>query len=169
MTTEMLDKARLNCRKGKYGNVEFRLGEIENLPIADGTADVIISNCVINLSPAKQRVFEEAFRVLKPNGRMMISDMVLLKEIPDAVKKSILAYVGCIAGAEKKTDYISLIKRAGFREVHVAEETHLPPEMMLNDPTAEALMKELKMTKKSAEEIVNSVVSIKISAKKPQN
>ena len=169
MTPEMLDKARLNCRKGKYGNVEFRLGEIENLPIADGTADVIISNCVINLSPAKQRVFEEAFRVLKPNGRLMISDMVLLKEIPDAVKKSILAYVGCIAGAEKKTDYISLIKRAGFREVQVAEETRLTPEMVLNDPTAEALMKELKLTKKSTEEIVNSVVSIKISAKKPQN
>jgi ubiquinone/menaquinone biosynthesis C-methylase UbiE len=167
MTSEMLDKARLNCRKGKYKNVEFRLGEIENLPIADNTADVIISNCVINLSPAKQRVFEEAFRVLKPNGRLMISDMVLLKEIPDAVKKSILAYVGCIAGAEEKTNYINLIRHAGFSEVQIAEETHLPPEIMLNEPNAQALIKELKLTKKNALEIANSVVSIKISAIKP--
>ena len=168
MTPEMLDKARLNSRRGKYNNVEFRLGEIENLPVADNSADVIISNCVINLSPVKQRVFEEAFRVLKPNGRLLISDMVLLKEIPEAVKKSILAYVGCIAGAEKKADYINLIKHAGFREVQIAEETPLPPEITLNDPTAMALMKELKLTKKSALEIFNSVVSIKISATKPQ-
>src|SRR3990170_4696758 len=102
MTPEMLDKARLNCRKGKYRNVEFRLGEIENLPIADNTADVIISNCVINLSPNKKRVFEEAYRVLRPSGRLMISDMVLLNELPEAVKKSVQAYVGCISGAEMK-------------------------------------------------------------------
>ncbi len=95
--------------------MEFRLGEIENLPVADDTADVIISNCVINLSPNKQRVFEEAFRVLKPEGRLMISDMVLLKELPEAVKKSVLAYVGCISGAEMKTDYIKMIENAGFR------------------------------------------------------
>ena len=169
MTPEMLDKARLNCRKGKYRNVEFRLGEIENLPIADNTADVIISNCVINLSPAKQRVFEEAFRVLKPNGRLMISDMVLLKEMPEAVKKSVLGYIGCISGAEKKTEYIEMIKNAGFKEVEAVEETLFPPELLLNDSNAKTLMKELNLTQKKAEELAKSVASIKISATKPQN
>jgi len=89
MTPEMLDKARENARKGKYENVEFRLGEIENLPVADGTVDVIISNCVINLSPDKKRVFKEAFRVLKPNGRLMVSDIVLLKKLPENIRKNI--------------------------------------------------------------------------------
>jgi SAM-dependent methyltransferase len=168
MTAEMLDKARKNCRRGGYKNVEFRLGEIENLPVADNTADVIISNCVINLSPNKQRVFEEAFRVLKPDGRLMISDIVLLKELPEAVKKSVLAYVGCISGAEMKTEYVKLIENAGFKQVKVIEETHLPLELMLSDATAKAIMKELKLTEKGAAELFNSVASIKVSAAKPQ-
>jgi len=168
MTAEMLDKARENCRRGGYKNVEFRLGEIENLPIADGTADVIISNCVINLSPNKQRVFEEAFRVLKLGGRLMISDMVLLNELPEAVKKSVQAYVGCVAGAEMKATYIQMIENAGFEEVKVIEEAHLPLELMLSDATAKAIMKELKLTGKGAAKLVNSVASIKVSAIKPQ-
>src|SRR3990172_4002607 len=114
MTPEMLDKARENCGKSGYKNVEFRLGEIENLPIADSIADVIISNCVINLSPSKQRVFNEAFRVLKHSGRLMISDMVLLEELPEAVKKSVLAYIGCISGAEMKSAYVKMIEDAGL-------------------------------------------------------
>ena len=167
MTPEMLDKARENCGKSGCKNVEFRLGEIENLPIADSAADVIISNCVINLSPSKQRVFNEAFRVLKHGGRLMISDMVLLKELPEAVKKSVLAYVGCISGAEMKSAYVKMIEDAGFKEVKVEEETHLPLELMLSDTTAKTVMKELKLTKKRAGELVNSVVSVKISAIKP--
>jgi SAM-dependent methyltransferase len=167
MTAEMLDKARENCRRGGYKNVEFRLGEIENLPVADGTADVIISNCVINLSPNKQRVFEEAFRVLKPGGRLMISDMVLLNELPEAVKESVQAYVGCISGAEMKATYAKMVENAGFEEVKVIEETHLPLELMLSDATAKAIMKELKLTAKRATELGNSVASIKVSAKKP--
>ncbi len=166
MTPEMLDRARSNLKKSKYKNVEFRLGEIENLPIADNTADVIISNCVINLSPNKQRVFNEAFRVLKPNGRLMISDMVLNKEIPDALIKNIAAYIGCISGAEKKTDYINQIKQAGFKDVHIVDETNMPIEALITDKTANQVLKKLKMTKKEATEIFSAAVSIKVSATK---
>jgi ubiquinone/menaquinone biosynthesis C-methylase UbiE len=91
MTPEMLDRARENARKGNYENVEFRLGEIENLPAADNSVDVIISNCVINLAPDKKRVFKEAYRVLRPEGRIMVSDMVLIKELPDVIKNSVSA------------------------------------------------------------------------------
>jgi arsenite methyltransferase len=167
MTAEMLDKARANCRKGKFTNVEFRLGEIENLPVANNTADVIISNCVINLSPNKQRVFEEAYRVLKPNGRLMISDMVLLKEIPEAIAKSVEAYIGCIAGAEKRQDYLNHIKKAGFNKVEIVEETKLPFEVLVSDATAQQVIKQLKITKQKAKEIFDSVVSIKVTATKP--
>jgi arsenite methyltransferase len=166
MTAEMLDKARDNCRRGGYKNVEFRLGEIENLPVADGTVDVIISNCVINLSPNKQRVFNEAFRVLKPGGRLMISDMVLLNELPETLKDSVQAYIGCISGAEMKSSYIKMLEKAGFKQVKIVEETHLPLELMLSDATAKAMMKELKLTEKRAAELINSVISIKLSATK---
>lgn len=123
MTQEMIEKARENARKSKKKNVEFRLGEIENMPVADNYVDIIISNCVINLSPDKDRVFKEAFRVLKPGGRLMVSDIVLLKELPDAIKNSVEAYVGCIAGAEMKDKYLDSIKKAGFRDVKVVDET----------------------------------------------
>jgi arsenite methyltransferase len=168
MTPEMLEKARANAKKGGYANVEFRLGEIENLPVADGVADVVISNCVINLSPDKQRVFKEAFRVLKSGGRLMISDLVLLKELPNAVKKSVEAYVGCIAGAEMKTEYIEQIKRAGFQQVQIVEEAHLPEEMMLDDSSAGVLMKEHNLDEAKVQEIFDSGVSIKVAATKPQ-
>lgn len=168
MTPEMLEKARANAKKSGYANVEFRLGEIENLPVADSVADVIISNCVINLSPYKQRVFKEAFRVLKPGGRLMISDLVLLKELPNAVKKSVEAYVGCVAGAEMKTTYIEQIKRAGFQQVQIVDETHFPEEMLLDDSSAGALMKEYNLNEAKVKEIFDSVVSIKVAATKPQ-
>ncbi len=167
MTAEMIDKARTNCRRGKYTNVEFRLGEIENLPIADNTGDIIISNCVINLSPNKQRVFNEAFRVLKSKGRLMISDMVLLKDIPEAIMKNVQAYIGCVAGAEKKNEYLNQIKQAGFENVQIIEETKLPYEALVSDATAKQIMKELDITKEKAAELFGDVVSIKVSAKKP--
>jgi len=121
----MLEKARENTRKGNYGNVEFRLGEIENLPVADNSVDIVISNCVINLAPDKRKVFTEAFRVLKPGGRLMISDIVLLKELPDAIKSSVDAYTGCIAGASRKEDYLATIASAGFQDVEVVSEVSL--------------------------------------------
>jgi arsenite methyltransferase len=167
MTPEMLDRARANLKKSKYINVEFRLGEIENLPIADNTADVIISNCVINLSPNKQRVFNEAYRVLKPKGRLMISDMVLLKEIPDEILKNVSAYIGCISGAEKKGDYLKHIDQAGFRNVKIVEETTMPVEALISEQTAEQILKELKMTMKQAAEYFGAAVSLKVSAVKP--
>ncbi len=141
MTSEMLDKARANARKGKYTNVEFRLGEIENLPVADSSVDVIISNCVINLSPNKKRVFEEAYRVLAPNGRLMVSDIVILEELPEAVQKSVEAYGACVAGAEIKSRYLGLIEQAGFQDVKVVEETNFPIEDVLNEPSVEKIVK----------------------------
>ncbi len=166
MTTEMLELARANCKKGGYKNVEFRLGEIENIPVADNTADIIISNCVINLSPDKQRVFKEAFRVLKPKGRLMISDMVLLSDLPGKVKNNVLAYVGCVAGADKKDEYLGKIKQAGFGQMEVVKEDHLP-EMLLEEPDVKEFIEEERLTKKEIAEISNAIVSIKVSAVKP--
>jgi arsenite methyltransferase len=100
MTPEMLSNARKNVASGGYQSVEFRLGEIENLPVADNTADVVISNCVINLSPSKLQVYKEAHRVLKPGGRLAVSDMVALQPLPDSLKNDLAAYTGCVADAE---------------------------------------------------------------------
>jgi len=122
MTPEMVEKARENARKGSHGNVEFRLGEIENLPAADRSVDAIISNCVVNLSTDKERVFAEAYRVLKPGGRIMISDLVLSRDLPEELAVSLAAYAGCIAGAVRKEDYLRFMEKAGFRDVRVVRE-----------------------------------------------
>jgi len=168
MTPEMIDKARENCRKGRYKNVEFRLGEIENLPVADNTVDVIISNCVINLSPNKKRVFEEAFRVLKPGGRLMISDIVLLKELPKKIKENEQAYVGCVSGAVMKEQYLEVIKNVGFQDVKVVEEAHFPIDFVINNPSTEAIMKDYGISLEEAKEYASSVASIKVYAVKPK-
>jgi SAM-dependent methyltransferase len=167
MTPEMVDKARQNARRGKYTNVEFRLGEIENLPVADGTVDVVISNCVINLSPNKKRVFEEAFRVLKPDGRLMVSDIVLLRKLPEAIKSNIEAYIGCLSGAEMKEKYLKLIEEAGFKEVKIVQEERFPVENMMNDPTVQAIAKTSKVPLEEMKKIAGSVVSVKVSGFKP--
>jgi SAM-dependent methyltransferase len=126
MTPDMLELARKNAQEGDYENVEFRKGEIEDLPVDDGTVDVIISNCVINLSPDKPKVFREAFRVLKPGGSIMVSDIVLEGELPQAVKESIYEYVSCVAGASQKADYLQAIADAGFVDIEVVGETGYP-------------------------------------------
>jgi len=169
MTPEMIDKARENARKGKYQNVEFRLGEIENLPVADATIDVVISNCVINLSPDKKRVFEEAFRALKPGGRLMVSDIVLLRKLPESIKKSVQAYVGCLSGAEMKDKYLKLMKEAGFQEIEVIEENHFSIENMANDPTAQAIMRVSEIPAEKAKKMLNSLASVKVSGLKFRN
>lgn len=122
MTAEMLDRARENARKHHFDNVDFRLGEIENLPVGDAAVDVVISNCVINLSPDKTRVFAEAYRVLKPGGRMMISDIVLLKDLPRTIKDDPELYVACVAGASRKEEYLGMIRNAGFGQIEVISE-----------------------------------------------
>jgi len=167
MTPEMIEKARENARKDNYGNVEFRLGEVENLPVADNSVDAVISNCVINLAPDKRRVFMEAFRVLKPGGRLMVSDIVLLKELPDFIKNSIESYIGCLSGAVMRDEYIAAIKGAGFQEVRIIDEAPFPIECMANDPTAKALIENLKIPPEKVKEVASSVISVKVYGVKP--
>ena len=119
MTEEMIQLAKENAEKMKIENVEFRLGEIENLPVEDGMVDVIISNCVINLSPDKDRVFTEAFRVLKPEGRMLISDIVTQGELPDEIRENLEMWATCIAGALDEKEYLQKIRDAGFNKVKI--------------------------------------------------
>ncbi len=150
MTPEMIERAKENAKKGKYTNIEFRLGEIEKLPVEDNSIDVIISNCVINLSPDKKTVFKDAYRVLKSGGRLMVSDLVLAKDLPKELKDSVEAYVGCLAGAIKKGEYLKLITMAGFQDVKVISESSYPVDAMFDNF-------------KAAQEVV---VSIKVSAVK---
>ncbi len=167
MTPQMLDRARANAEEGDYSNVEFRLGEIENLPTADSSVDVVISNCVINLSPDKRRVFKEAFRALKPGGRLMVSDIVLTREIPDQIKDSIEAYIGCIAGAETKEKYLDAIKAAGFADVEVVGETTFPVELMTGDSAVQQIIESLSLPAELIRELAGSVLSIRVAGTKP--
>jgi len=169
MTPEMIAKARNNAKK-KYTNVEFRLGEIEKLPVEDNSVDVIISNCVINLSPDKPKVFKEAFRVLKPGGRLMVSDVVTTNQLPEDLKNSIGAYVGCLSGAIMKGQYLGTIKKVGFKDVRILDEAKFPIKFMLNDYPA--LFRSYGVAKdsptvKSLDGISDSVESINVSAIKP--
>ncbi len=169
MTPEMIEKARENAKKGGYENVKFGLGEIEDLPVADNSVDVVISNCVINLSPDKRQVFREAFRVLKPGGRLMISDLVLLKELPYFIKNSVEAYIGCLSGAMMMNEYIEYIKRAGFQDIRIIDEKTFPLDYIVNDANADtnAIIKNLEIPPEKMKEVSSSVISIKISGIKP--
>jgi ubiquinone/menaquinone biosynthesis C-methylase UbiE len=120
MTPEMLSKAPSNAANNGYHNVEFRLGEIENLPVADNSVDVILSNCVINLSPDKSRVFVEAFRVLKPGGRLAISDIVATAELPKHIRHDIALHAGCVAGASQISELESMLRAAGFEHIQIS-------------------------------------------------
>lgn len=119
MTPEMIALARKNAEKGGYKNVEFRLGEIEHLPVADESVDVIISNCVINLSQDKERVFKEAYRVLKPGGRLSISDIVAIAELPNEIRQDLNMIAGCIGGAESVENIRKMMQKAGFKDIRL--------------------------------------------------
>jgi len=167
MTHEMLEKARHNAEKGGYSNVEFRLGEIEYLPVSDNSIDCIISNCVINLSPDKPQVFSEAFRVLKPGGRLMVSDIVIIRELPEELKSSVAAIVGCVSGALKREDYLKTIQAAGFEDVEVFGENFFQIDTMLNDPTAKEIINKLGDSAEKLDELNHSVSSIRVKGLKP--
>ncbi len=166
MTPEMIDKARENAKKGDFNNVEFRLGEIEHLPVPDNTADLIISYCVINLAPDKGKVFGEAFRVLKPGGSLMVSDIVLLKPLPENLKTADM-YTGCVAGAMLRNEYIQTIKDAGFDKVEIVDEVGMCADVVTSDPNSQKILKGEKLTLEDAAEAIASIVSIKVYAVKP--
>jgi len=133
MTPEMVERARANNKKLGFTNVEFVLGEIESMPIADATADVVVSNCVLNLVPDKAKAFGEIFRVLKPGGHFNVSDIVLVGELPETLRNQAALYVGCVSGASQKQEYLQGLVRAGFKDVKVQKErrVEIPREILL--------------------------------------
>jgi len=167
ITSEMVDKARANAKKGGYENIDFRQGDLENMPVADSYVDVVISNCVINLVPNKRLVFKEAFRVLRPGGRLAISDVVLTKELPEFVKNSTRAYIGCLAGAIMKEEYLQIIRNIGFSDVSVAAESSFPVQSLLCESNGSAAVEMPQFSPAQQMEIADSVLSIKINAIKP--
>jgi len=166
MTDAMLEKARANARSVGCTNVEFRKGYIEALPIEDESVDVILSNCVINLSPEKHKVYAEAYRVLRPGGRVMVSDIVLERVLPDAVLQSVDAYVGCVGGATLREPYLQTIRDAGFREVRVEREACFGDAIDLDDPAILEAMQKLGIDREQAREYGRSVTSLHIFARK---
>jgi SAM-dependent methyltransferase len=171
MTPEMIARARANAREAECSNVEFRLGEIEHLPVADDSVEVVISNCVVNLSPEKGKVFAEAYRVLKPGGRLLVSDIVLESPLPEEIKRDAEAYVGCIAGASLKQEYLDLIQAAGFREVEIVESRVLPwiepsREELQQTEIGALLLERLGGDLGKAVRVAESVLSVSIAATK---
>lgn len=167
MTPEMLDKARANAETGGYTNVEFREGEIEKLPVENDSVDIVISNCVINLSPDKEAVFSEIHRVLKPGGKFFVSDIVLAAPLPESIRNSAAAYTACVAGALLKGDYLATIQGAGFDEVNVMRETNYPLDGLANDPKVRNLAEKLEDV--SADELkqaARAVLSVQVEARK---
>ncbi|MFH0991087.1 MAG: arsenite methyltransferase [bacterium] len=141
MTEQMIEKARVNAIKLGFSNVEFRLGDIESLPIEDNITDVVVSNCVMNLVPNKQKAFAETFRILKPGGHFSISDIVLQGELPDHLRTAAVLYAGCVAGAQQREEYLATIRNAGFTEVVVQKERKIdiPNEVLIQALTLEQL------------------------------
>lgn len=166
MTPDMVEKARANAAKSGLANVEFRLGEIEHLPVGDGQADMIISNCVINLSTDKPQVFREALRILKHGGRLMVSDLVLLKPLPEKIKASAEAYAGCISGAMLRDDYLQAMRDAGFMDVEVLAESVYPIGSSNPDASELAALGVPDLSIEEFRDAAQSVVSVKVRAVK---
>lgn len=160
-TDAMIQKANENLRKTGFSNIEFVKGDIEDMPLADNSFDVVISNCVLNLVPDKKRAFEEIYRVLKPGAHFCISDIVLEVEIPESLKNDAELYVGCVSGALQKEEYLRIVEEAGFTklEVKTEKQIHLPDSLLQNHLTKEQVI-DIKKTEKG-------VVSITLTAVKP--
>ena len=166
MTDEMLERARKNAKDGGFTNVEFRKGVIEELPLDDASADLVISNCVINLSPDKPRVFREVYRSLKPGGRMVISDIVVTEALPEVVQRNIEAYVGCIAGALHIDDYLGAIRDAGFNEVEVISKNSYGSIVTADTDLVARFAAELGTDAASVGRWASAVVSLRVRAVK---
>ncbi len=162
-TEKMIAKARINAEKLKYTNVEFRQGDIENIPLAGNIADVVVSNCVLNLVPDKKQAFAETFRVLKKGGHFSVSDIVLVGALPDGLKKSAEMYAGCVSGAIQKEEYLSIIKTAGFDNISLQKEKRITlPDEILKEYLTEKEMEEFKNGS-------SGIFSITVFAEKPTN
>jgi ubiquinone/menaquinone biosynthesis C-methylase UbiE len=141
MTEDMVEKARTNASKLGFGNVEFRLGDIENMPVDDNAADVVISNCVLNLVPDKEKAFAEIFRILKPGGHLSVSDVVLKGDLPPEVKEAAEMYAGCVSGAIQMEEYLDIMKNAGLKNMAIQKQRQniLPDDLLLDYLTPEQL------------------------------
>ncbi len=169
MTPEMLAKAQANARAAGVANVEFREGTIEALPVPSASVDVVISNCVINLSPEKPRVFAEAFRALRAGGRLLVSDIVLRRPLPEAVRANVEAWVGCVAGAALRDDYLGAIRAAGFTDVAIVRDTDASA-LLGGIDTADPLVAAVVAAAggpERARALAADVASIAVSARKP--
>jgi len=170
MTPEMVAKARANARAAGVDHVEFHEGAIEALPLPDASVDVVISNCVVNLSPEKPRVFAEAFRVLRPGGRLLVSDIVLRRPLPEVVRQSVDAWVGCIAGAALRDEYLAAIRAAGFVDVRVERDTDASALLGAVDPSDPLLAAVIEAAGglQQACALAADVASVAVAARKPQ-
>jgi SAM-dependent methyltransferase len=165
-TPEMIEKAILNAKNGNYRNVEFILANIDSIPLPNDTADLIISNCVINLAPDKQKVFNEAHRILKNGGHLSISDTMLTRDLYKNVLRALGKYVNCFSGAVKKDTYQQMLTKARFKNIKITKENHYPLELMLTDPIAQAIISELKPSNEEIKETLDSIVSVSFYAEK---
>ena len=168
MTPEMLRRARRNAKEGGYRNVVFKRGVIEDIPLPARSVDVVISNCVINLSPDKPRVFKEAFRVLRPGGRLMVSDIVLLRRLPQRLLDDAAAYSACIAGAAMKGAYLGMMREAGFERVKVTGQKAYPIEFLIEDTgVIQEFLEDTDLTGEQLKRAARAIVSVSVIAHRP--
>ena len=166
MTADMIDRARAAAEKGGFMNVEFRLGEIESLPVADGTVDVVLSNCVLNLSPDKDRVLREVYRVLKPGGRLAISDLVSDRPVPEELRENPEAVAACLPTFRET--YLDAYRRAGFDDVSIAQETPYPTEYLLSDAGVQSFLTDRPELSEEVGAFAGSLVGAHFEASKPK-